>query len=122
MDRDVEIGRLLREKRLERGWSAETVAELYGNAVRGEPMTANAIFNLEEGIIPKNRKRRWVLARMLDIAPAALGLEALQETRGKIPLFPLKRNQSVDVSDGKSAEVAELGLHLLFVQYPSLLQ
>ena len=97
MERQVAIGQLLREKRLEREWSAETVAELYGNAVQGKPITGGAVLNMEEGTVPKSQKRRWVLARMFDIAPAALGLEALQENKGKIPDLLWRRSRSVDI-------------------------
>ena len=99
MERNVAIGQLLREKRLEREWGAATVAELYGKAVRGTPITGSAVFSMEEGKIPEKEQRRWVLARILNIPPAALGLKVLTEDKGKIPSFPVKRSRSVDVSE-----------------------
>lgn len=100
MERNVAIGQLLREKRLERGWKAEEAGILYGNATKRTPATGGAIFSMEEGNIPEGLKRRWVLARMYDIVPAALGLEVLQRTPGKIPAsFSSRRSQSVDISE-----------------------
>jgi len=99
MEKDVEIGRILREKRLKCGWGVETVAELYGKAVRGKSITGGAVFNMEEGTLPQGEKRRLVLARIFSIPPAVLGLKALSEDKGRIPSFSLKRSRLVDVSE-----------------------
>ncbi len=97
--RDINIGRLLRKKRVEYGWSAETAGVLYGNAVRGRPVTEGAIHTLEEGTIPKNIKRRWVLARMYNLTPVMLGLPVLQKTIKKIPYMPSRKTQPVSVEE-----------------------
>ena len=98
MGRDRELGLLLRTKRVERGWSVETVAALYGEAVRGTPVTGGAIHTMEEGQLPQSPKRRWVLARMFDIAPAVLGLQAIKAPNGKAPVPP-RRSRHVDVEE-----------------------
>jgi hypothetical protein len=92
---DTHRGQLLREKRLERGWSAETAGVIYGNAVRGKPITEGAIYTLEEGKLPKSVKRRWVLARMFDIPPAVLGLSLVKSSR--LPQSLTRRTRPVDV-------------------------
>ncbi|QBD75255.1 hypothetical protein EPA93_04290 [Ktedonosporobacter rubrisoli] len=48
---------------------------------------------MEAGNIPKDAARRWVLARMLDLAPATLGLPALKHASEHV-LSPLPTEQS----------------------------
>ncbi len=71
---DGTLGLILREKRLELGWSATQTAILYGEAVRGTPITRKAYLRMEEGYLPRSPKRRLLLAAMLGLAPVALGL------------------------------------------------
>jgi tetratricopeptide (TPR) repeat protein len=99
MKKQIEVGQLLREKRLEFGWNVETVGTLYGNAVRGKPVTGGAIHTLEEGMIPASIKRRWVLAQLYGIAPALLGLDTMKGTINKIPYFPSRRTKLVDIQE-----------------------
>lgn len=71
---DATVGRMLREKRLELGWGATQTAILYGEAVRGVPITRKAYLRMEEGYLPQSPKRRLILAAMLGLAPVVLGL------------------------------------------------
>ena len=48
--------------------------------------------------VSQSPKRRWVLARMFDIAPAMLGLEALKAPSGKAPM-PARRGLRVDIEE-----------------------
>ncbi len=71
---DVTLGHMLRERRLELGWGANQTAILYGEAVRGVPITRKAYLRMEEGYLPQSPKRRLLLAAMFGLAPVALGL------------------------------------------------
>ncbi|GCE47918.1 hypothetical protein EI42_05006 [Thermosporothrix hazakensis] len=79
-----EIGKIIRAARIEKGWSVEIVAKLYGEALRGKSVDVNTIYCIEEGIVPKDMRRRAVLAEILNIPPMLLGLDlsvgALDET------------------------------------------
>lgn len=82
---DGTLGYTLREKRLELGWGATQAATLYGEAVRGEPITRKAYLRMEEGYLPQSPKRRLLLAAMLGMAPAALGISEVVAQAVKAP-------------------------------------
>ncbi|GCE47920.1 hypothetical protein EI42_05008 [Thermosporothrix hazakensis] len=74
-----EIGEIIKKARKGKKWSAEFLGKLYGTAIKGKPVSSDAIYQIEKGEIPQDMKRRAVLARLLDIPPAALGLSGLQD-------------------------------------------
>lgn len=77
--RREEYGAILRYYRLKAGWKAWQLAELYGEATRGDDDTIDVsrIIKMEtKNMVPKDRKRRWILARILDIPLVLFGLEA----------------------------------------------
>ncbi|HEU5378004.1 MAG TPA: tetratricopeptide repeat protein [Ktedonobacteraceae bacterium] len=83
---DATLGYMLRERRLELGWDDVTQAAiLYGEAVRGVPITRKAYLRMEEGYLPQSPKRRLILAAMLGLAPAVLGVP---EIIGKVTVAP----------------------------------
>lgn len=92
---DKELGRLLRDERLTRGWQLETIAQLYGVAATGKPVTTGAIYMFEAGKLPQSKTRRWILATIYGIAPLALGLEVPRSTR--ISSYSSYKPRSVDV-------------------------
>lgn len=100
MSKDKELGKLLQTKRLEHGWLVEQVATLYGGAIHGKPVTEGTIYMMEEGVIPKDPKRRWVLSRIFSISPVALGLKTVPPPR--IPRST-RRTQPVDIKEFQSA-------------------
>jgi len=112
MSREVEAGSKLREKRIERGWSAEQAASIYGQALKGIPITRKAYLKMEEGYLPKSLKRRAVLAGMLGIAPALL----LPEVANEMP------QERVSSERGKALNLKEYHSKLLTAEkqgYPS---
>lgn len=68
MQRDIECGKQLRAKRLEKGWSTADVATLYGNFLNGHPISETHVWRIEEGYIPVNPKRRLILATIYGLA------------------------------------------------------
>nr|BBH86365.1 hypothetical protein KTC_11160 [Thermosporothrix sp. COM3] len=90
---EKELGRVIRNKRIEKGWSAEKLGSLYGNAVRGYPVQQDAIYMIEEGHLPKNIKRRLVLAGLLGIPPLLLCPDLQAEADVSIPEHPLDRTE-----------------------------
>lgn len=99
MASDVVLGQLLRERRLKYGWSVETVGIVYGNKVRGKPVTGGAIHTMEEGKIPNNQTRRWVLARIFNIAPVAFGLTVPKGMTVRIPSASFRKAKPVDIPE-----------------------
>lgn len=102
MSRDVAAGNKLRGERIELEWSADQAASIYGQAVKGTPITRKAYLRMEEGYLPKDPRRRWILARMLGIAPVVLGLST-PESAKYISYSPSKRAKPVDMSEYRAA-------------------
>lgn len=88
---DRELGNILRERRLELEWSVEQTSLLYGEAVRGNPVTRKAYLRMEEGYLPKSPKRRMVLAAMLGLTSLTLGLPELLVSNSAEPLTFVSR-------------------------------
>ncbi len=81
-------GDVLRFIRKFHGYELEYVAAVYGKVAEGSPVTGRHILRMEQtdGFFPKDPKRRWVLATLLNVPPvimAFLGLEAPNEKPGK---------------------------------------
>jgi tetratricopeptide (TPR) repeat protein len=72
MLREVEKGNRLRDGRIASGLSADQAASAYGKALKGKPITRKAYLKMEEGYLPKDPKRRLILAGLFGIAPALL--------------------------------------------------
>jgi len=72
-------GAILQYHRLRRGWTAEKLAFLYSEALgfdEEEPVTPHWIYRMEKkNEVPVDEKRRWILARLLDIPPVLFALE-----------------------------------------------
>ncbi|MBV9705828.1 MAG: hypothetical protein JO125_00280 [Chloroflexi bacterium] len=97
-----DYGLVLRYFRKQRNWKVEELAWYYGVALRAggfeqeeiNSVTEQRIYAMEnQNKVPKDQKRRWILATLLDIPPFLFGLEALPATSS---LFPWK---SVDVAE-----------------------
>ena len=74
----MSLGELVKEMREAKGWTREQLGKLYGRALRGSPITAGAIQRMEQtNDLPSSEKRRYVLAKLLNIPVALLGLNAL---------------------------------------------
>ncbi len=73
-------GDVLRFIRKFHGYELEYVAAVYGKVAEGSPVTGRHILRMEQtdGFFPKDPKRRWVLATLLNVPPvimAFLGIE-----------------------------------------------
>ena len=78
---EVTYGTLIMQQREDLGWSREILADLYGSALRDRSMTVKAIEKMEKyNNVPKNLKRRYLLAGILGLAPTALGLAPVEKT------------------------------------------
>ena len=82
-------GLLLRYFRKRMGWKVWELALYYSAALRAEgleeeeiePLTVQRIYAMEnQNKVPRDQKRRWILATLLDIPPFLFGLEALPAT------------------------------------------
>jgi tetratricopeptide (TPR) repeat protein len=89
-------GAILHYFRLLKGWTAAYLAFVYSEALGHEEiMTANWIYRMEhKNEVPTDEKRRWILARLLDIPPVLFGLEPLE--RAMSDLFTWEK---VDVQE-----------------------
>ncbi|MBV9708826.1 MAG: hypothetical protein JO125_15625 [Chloroflexi bacterium] len=82
-------GAVLRSFRKQRGWKVWELAWYYSTALRAEgledeemePQSVQRIYAMEnQNKVPKDKKRRWILATLLDIPPMLFGLETLPAT------------------------------------------
>jgi tetratricopeptide (TPR) repeat protein len=97
-------GKVIMERRVELGWSRELLAELYGLALRDRTVTTKAIEKMEKyNDVPKNAKRRLVLAGLLGLVPAALGVKCEQVDRTFGDFMPHKELRSVNLTEYQSA-------------------
>jgi hypothetical protein len=101
-------GALLRYFRQRRGWQVWELALYYRVALRAEGLeeeeleavSAQRVYAMEnQNKVPKDEKRRWILATLLDIPPALFGLESASPQRA---LFLWK---PVDVVEYRAALV-----------------
>ena len=77
---NMELGELVRMMREAKGWTREQEGKLYGYYLRAKPISPETIERMElTNEIPKNPKRRYILATLLDIPVAYFGLAALEE-------------------------------------------
>ncbi len=73
---NVDYGVIIREARTAKGWSRADLAEVYGRFFHEDSISEETIRMWEDyNKVPKKPKRRQVLAILLDIPLAALGLE-----------------------------------------------
>ncbi len=74
----MSLGELVQEMREAKGWTREQLGKLYGRALSRSPIAAETIQRMEQtNNLPSSEKRRYVLAKLLDIPVALLGLNAL---------------------------------------------
>ncbi len=77
---NMQLGELLRRMREAKGWTREQEGRLYGYYLRAKPISPETIERMElTNDIPKNSKRRYILATLLDIPVAYFGLAAVEE-------------------------------------------
>jgi tetratricopeptide (TPR) repeat protein len=101
---EKQYGAILRYYRVKMGWKAWELAMLYGEAVRGEQIeddveavAENWIYMMErQNMVPQDEKRRWILARLLDIPPLLFGLGMLEGAGAVAQIFQWER---VDVKE-----------------------
>lgn len=111
-------GAILHYFRRLKGWTAAYLAFLYSEALGNEEIiTVRWIYRMEHNNeVPIDEKKRWILARLVDIPFSLFGLEALERT---IPgLFSWEK---VDVQEYRlTLETYNRGWHLTTVfQYVS---
>jgi tetratricopeptide (TPR) repeat protein len=76
----IHLGGLLRTMREAKRWTLEQEGKLYGHYLRAKPMSPETIERMElTNDIPKNPRRRYILATLLDIPVAYFGLATLDE-------------------------------------------
>ncbi len=96
-------GKVIMERRVSLGWSRELLAELYGNVLRDREVTVKAIEKMEKyNDVPKNARRRLILAGLLGLAPAALGLQPFARALEDI-ITPSLKNGPIDIEEYRSA-------------------
>src|SRR5258707_1448709 len=62
------------------GMSVEQFRQCYGQAVKGRPYTKARIYQMiQEKSFPTDPKRRWAIAKLLQIPPLLLGVNALDD-------------------------------------------
>jgi tetratricopeptide (TPR) repeat protein len=75
-DGKPDYGAILEYFRILAGWSREQLAFYYSEALGKEVITASWVYHMEkENRIPIDQKRRWILARLLNIPPILFGLQ-----------------------------------------------
>jgi hypothetical protein len=95
MSRESMTGAVLRERRYALEWSAEAAGSLYGESVRGKPITRKAYLKMEEGYLPADPKRRLILGAMLGLAPAVLlGEDLVQQISERFLSLSVSRKRS----------------------------
>jgi len=63
---------------IEIGWSVEQFGQLYGMAVKNKKYTKERIYQMiRKDAFPQDPKRRWIIAKLLQIPPMYLGLSTL---------------------------------------------
>ncbi|MBV9691085.1 MAG: hypothetical protein JO202_15415 [Ktedonobacteraceae bacterium] len=101
-------GALLRYFRQRMGWEVRELASYYSVALRAEgledeeiePLGVQRMYAMEnQNKVPKDQKRRWVLATLLDIPPVLFGLESTSPPRALFLWKPL------DVAEYRAALV-----------------
>lgn len=97
-------GAIVRYFRLLIGWTAAQLASLYSDALGLDDdhlITPSWIIIMEnQNRVPADEKRRWILARLLDIPPILLGLNVLSDGSNKqeeATIFDMLQNEKVDV-------------------------
>jgi tetratricopeptide (TPR) repeat protein len=103
-DGKIDEGKLIRYYRKKvRGWkNAQILVDLY-NELLGENVSARWLQRMEQqNKVPVDQKRRWILATLLSIPPAYLGLSALQpiiQLQDKIQIIPATKYPHVDIEE-----------------------
>jgi tetratricopeptide (TPR) repeat protein len=99
-------GGILRYFRLLMGWTAAQLASLYSEALgldEDHLITTSWIISMEnQNRVPADEKRRWILARLLDIPPFLLGLNALSDVSSRqeeATIFDMLQAEKVDVAE-----------------------
>ncbi len=87
---------------MQKKWTAEQLGKLYGEALRGKAVQAEAIERMETtDDVPMNPKRRYVLAKLLDIPLGLLSLEYLE--RNTAFAEPKDPKKPLDVQEYETA-------------------
>ncbi|QBD75953.1 hypothetical protein EPA93_08005 [Ktedonosporobacter rubrisoli] len=91
-------GALIRFTRKLNDFSAEYVGELYGKVAGEEPVTGRHIQRMEinDSFFPKDPKRRWVLAQLLNVPVELMALVSLET------LPPVEAHSSLAVAEPTS--------------------
>src|SRR5258708_37942190 len=101
-DDGFNYGLLVKQYRIKKAWTRAQLAELYGNALREASMSVEAVRLMEENNrVPCNPKRRYILAKLLDIPLALFGLAALETFEIKDTSSP-KRRERFDIEHYQS--------------------
>jgi tetratricopeptide (TPR) repeat protein len=95
-DGKPDYGAVLEHFRIWTGWSREQLAFYYSEALgKEQEVTASWVYHMEkENRIPIDPKRRWILAQLLSIPPALLGLKNFEN-----PVFNLFDWKPIDVQE-----------------------
>jgi hypothetical protein len=98
-------GAILKYFRLQMGWKGWELAQFYSEALGAEGLEEETklikeqwIYMMEnQNMVPKDEKRRWILATLLDIPPALFGLESASP-QGRLLLW-----KPVEVAEYRTA-------------------
>ncbi len=93
------------------GMSVEQFRQCYGQAVKGRPYTKARVYQMiQDKSFPTDPKRRWAIAKLLQIPPLLLGVNALDdllpELRTEHTLPEPERTASLDTAS-KSLDLRE---------------
>ncbi len=87
-----------------KGWSKKQLGYLYGKATLREPYTERWIqMQLKHNSFSTDPKRRWILAKMLDIPPLLLGIATLDDLLGpQVDTLPVTKSKHLDIEEYRS--------------------
>jgi len=108
-DKDCRIneGLIIKTAREFLGLTRAQLAEAYGQEIKGESMTEKAIEVMEEyNQVPKSPTRRRILARLLEIPPILLGLQAIEDILGEsdaVPALNILQERRIDLVEYANA-------------------
>ncbi|MBV9691697.1 MAG: hypothetical protein JO202_18525, partial [Ktedonobacteraceae bacterium] len=84
------------------GWSKKQFGYLYGRAARDKPFTERWVqMQVKASSFPDDGERRWVIANLLNIPPALLGVTHLDEllTHPQMPDTPVEKSTAIDLAE-----------------------
>jgi hypothetical protein len=84
------------------GWSKKQFGYLYGRALTGRPITERWVqMQTKANSFPEDGERRWVIANLLNIPPALLGVTHLDELLEQPQTLgtPVAKSTAIDLAE-----------------------